>query len=157
MMNATSIFADYETDRHKAMPSINHGSIQANLLFELAAYRKKFRICSEVSLDLSDWESVPDICIFPSMPIDTRNDVVTVLTAPLCAVEIISPSQSLNELLTKAGKYFDGGVQSCWLVLPGLDNIYVFSKKNNYQMFRFDQTLRDELLGIEFPLSDVFK
>lgn len=51
-MNAVSIVSECETSRHKPIPSVNHGSIQANLRFELAADRKTYRLCSEGSLDL---------------------------------------------------------------------------------------------------------
>ncbi|MCB0577823.1 MAG: Uma2 family endonuclease, partial [Phaeodactylibacter sp.] len=70
--------SEYETERHKPMPSLNHSIIQANLIRELGlSYKKKYRIASELSLDLSDWPSVPDICIYPKMPLDLRQDVTT--------------------------------------------------------------------------------
>jgi Uma2 family endonuclease len=75
----------------------------------------------------------------------------------LCVVEILSPTQSLQSLIDKAYKYFALGVQSCWLVIPSLKNIYVFADKDNYQIFRDTETLTDAKLNISFPLADVFK
>jgi len=41
----------YERERGKPIPNLTHGSIQANLVFELkTAYRKQYRIASEVIL-----------------------------------------------------------------------------------------------------------
>jgi Uma2 family endonuclease len=148
--------SDYELERHKPMPSINHGSIQANLVIELAVFRKQYRITSEVSLDLGSLQAVPDISIFEKMAIDTKNDTISMKTPPLCAIEIISPSQSFTELLTKAYAYFNHGVKSCWLVLPGVDNIYVFSQPDNYQIFKSDNTLHDSILNISIPLAEIF-
>ncbi len=71
-MSSTTANQTYATERNKPMPSLNHGSIQSNLLFEFAPYRKKFRFTSELSLDLSDWESVPDIAIFPQRELDMK-------------------------------------------------------------------------------------
>jgi hypothetical protein len=45
--------------------------------------------------------------------------------------------------------YFAHGVKSCWLVIPRLKNVYVFSDPQNYQIFRTDQTLHDPALGID--------
>ncbi|WP_461134514.1 Uma2 family endonuclease [Spirosoma lituiforme] len=61
------------------------------------------------------------------MAIDVRRDEIRMTVPPLCAIEIISPMQSLQELVDKAKAYFEHGVQSCWLVFPGLRSIYVFS------------------------------
>lgn len=157
MENAIAI-SQYELERGKPMPSFNHGSVQANLIFEIKLhYRDSYRVISELSLDLDTWESVPDICIYPFTPLDTKKDIVTMLKPPLCAIEIISPSQSLNMLVTKANDYFKHGVQSCWLVLLGLDNIYVYSDADHYEIFKTHETLHDKKLDISFSLKEVFK
>jgi Uma2 family endonuclease len=151
------IVFDYETERNKPMPSLNHGSIQANLIKELVPYWNKFRITSELSLDLSDWPSVPDIAIYPKIKLDLKKDVIAMVVPPLCIVEIVSPSQSVSELTAKADKYFEHGVKSCWLVIPSFGNIYVYSDPNNYNIFKINETLQDDILGIKFPLKEVFE
>lgn len=139
------------------MPSLNHGLIQANLIFALKlGYKDEYSVVSELSLDLSGWESVPDVCILPKVAINPRQDVATVREPPLCAIEIISPSQSVNELIAKAEKYFQYGVKSCWIVIPALENIYVFSSPDNYEMYKVSETLSDPILSIELELAEVF-
>lgn len=148
----------YETERNKPIPSLNHSVVQLNLGSELRSrYKNNYRVASELSLDLSDWPSVPDICIFPKMPLDLQNDVTAMTEAPLCTVEIISPSQSLTELVTKARDYFRHGVKSCWIVLLPLGNIYVFRSPDEYDIFRANETLHDNVLDISIPLSEVFE
>ena len=147
----------YTLERNKPMPSLNHGTIQANLIMELAKFRKQFRITSETTLELGKWPSVPDISIFPKSEMDLWNDETAVKSAPLCAIEILSPSQSLNELTTKAKGYFEHGVKSCWIVLPSLANIYVYSSPDDYAIFRATETLVDKTLDISFSLEEVFK
>jgi len=150
--------SQYETERNKPMPSLNHSIIQANLIRELGVlYKKKYRIVSELSLDLSDWPSVPDICIYPKMPIDLHQDKIAMTEAPLCAIEIISPTQTLNELVDKANKYFEHGVRFCWIVLLPLGNIHVFTSPDEYEIYRVSDTLRDTKLDIELPLKEVFE
>ena len=149
--------SQYEIERHKPLPSLNHSIVQLNLGSELRTrYKNRYRIASELSLDLSDWSSVPDICLYPFRPLDLQNDQVAVTEPPLCTIEIISPSQSLNELLYKAREYFQHGVQSCWIVLLPLGNIYVFSSPEKYEIFRATETLRDEKMDISIPLAEVF-
>ncbi|MFN8356848.1 MAG: Uma2 family endonuclease [Spirosomataceae bacterium] len=149
--------SEYEVERGKPMPSKNHSFIQANLVFELTVrYREQYRFGSEMSLRLDDWAAVPDVCIYPTMPLDILHDEISMTTPPLCTVEILSPTQSLTELITKAEKYLQLGVQSCWLVIPEFKNIYVFDQHLNYEIYRAHDTLQDPVLSISLPLQGVF-
>jgi len=148
----------YETTRNKPMPSYNHGSIQANLIFLIKlGYDEKYRPVSELTLNLDDWLSVPDISIYPFEVLDTDNDTIKTTIPPLCAIEILSPTQSLTELLFKARTYFEKEVKSCWLVLPGVNNIYVFSSAKEYEIFKMNETLVDEKLNIKIEMAKVFR
>lgn len=149
--------SDYEIERNKPMPSLNHSSIQSNLIMELTPFRNQFRITSELSLALPNWPSIPDICIYPKMPINLRKDVISMTEPPLCAIEIISPSQSVDEMREKAEKYFLHGVKSCWIVIPAFANIYVYSSLDEYEIYRAHETLKDTVLGISIPLKEVFE
>lgn len=154
----TDEISSYELERNKPTPSYNHGLIQARLIYELILkYKNKYNVLPELSLDLSDWPSVPDISIFPKTEMNLKNDIISMKEPPLGVIEILSPSQSMSELTTKASGYFAHGVQSCWIVLPSLANIYVFSSPDDYAMFRASETLHDEKLDISFPLEEVFK
>ena len=156
-MDTTLELTQYETERGKPMPSKNHGYVQGQILYQLKHLGQKRYTCfSELSLDLSDWESVPDIAIYPKMDIDFLHDEVSMKEAPLTVIEILSPTQSLQELVTKAEKYFQHGVKSCWLVLLSVRNVYVFSSPTEYQMFTHEQQLSDPSLSVEIPLAEVF-
>jgi Uma2 family endonuclease len=149
--------SQYELERGKPMPSKLHGYIQSQLILTIGmTYPGRFSVFSELSLKLDNWESVPDISIFPKMEIDYSEDEVKVSQAPLCAIEIISPSQSFQELISKGRQYFSYGVKSCWLVIPGLKNVYVFSSPDDYQIFRDSQTLIDPVMDVKLELSKVF-
>lgn len=149
--------SQYEIERNKPMPSLNHSIIQTNLLTELRVrYKGRYRVASELSLDLSDWSSVPDICLYPFRPLDLQNDQVAVSEPPLSTIVFSSHSQPLSALVHTVGDYFQHGVQSCWIVLLPLDNIYVFYSPEEYEIFRATETLNDPKMDISIPLSEVF-
>jgi len=155
---AVETLSNYEIERNKPMPSFNHGSIQTNLGFLLKLnYGKKYRTVSEVTIKLEDWISVPDLCIYPFEKLDVANDVVKTERVPLCTIEILSPKQSLEELLQKARDYFKYGVKSCWIVIAGLKNVYVFSDAENYEIYRSGEVLKDAALDVEFEVVEVFE
>jgi Uma2 family endonuclease len=150
--------SEYETQRGKPIPSKNHAIVQSNIVFYLKLkYGQQYEILSEISLELNDWEATPDVAVYPKMQINFLEDEVRLGQPPLCAIEILSPSQALSDLISKADKYFKNGVRSCWLVLPMLKNVYVFSSVDTYRVFFAEETLQDAALGIELPLGEVFR
>ncbi|MER3554048.1 MAG: Uma2 family endonuclease [Meiothermus sp.] len=157
MQKAVEI-SQYELERGKPIPSQLHSRVQSKLMIVLGGqYQNQYDFLSELSLELSDWESVPDIAIYPKMEFDHAQNEIKMTTAPLGAIEILSSPQSLPELVSEARKYFDGGVKSCWLVLPTLKNIYVFSAPETYQIFKAGETLSDPVLGLSLELAQVFR
>lgn len=94
--------SEYELERGKPIPSKNHGIIQANLLIELGSrYRKDYRFTSEISVGISGRVLVPDIGIFPRMEVNMAADQTMLEKMPLTTVEILSPSQALDDLVDK--------------------------------------------------------
>ncbi len=147
---------NYEIERGKPMPSKNHAIIQGNLIVSLGAYRRTYRIMPELKLNLEPKSVVPDICIYPSLEFNPMNDESAMTEMPLCTIEIISSSQTLEEMLAKAKRYFDVGIGSYWLVLPPLRTIYVFHSMDEFKTFNFTQNLIDKKLEIELDLGEVF-
>ncbi|MDQ2771668.1 MAG: Uma2 family endonuclease [Bacteroidota bacterium] len=150
--------SDYELERGKPMPSLNHSIVQANSVFELKTrYRERFRFMSEVNIDIAGRVMVPDIGIFPKMVADMAHDSIVVQQVPLTTIEILSPSQALSELIGKANAYFQAGVKSCWIVLPEAQGIFVYSAPGKYMFFHDAETLTDPATGIELPLPPLFE
>ncbi len=148
----------YELERGKPMPSINHSIVQLNVGFELKTrYRDQFRFMSEINIDVAGRVMVPDIGIFPRMAADMANDSIVSQQLPLTTIEILSPSQALDELIDKTTAYFQVGVKSCWIVAPKARGVFVYAAPDNYTFFHNDQTLADPATGIELPLPALFE
>ena len=75
---------------------------------------------------------------------------------PLLAIEIISPSQSVDELIPKIERYFAMGVKSCWLVQPPLQQIVVFTPEMETTVFTHG-TLQDPATNLSVQIEDIFK
>ncbi|HEX8330155.1 MAG TPA: Uma2 family endonuclease [Hymenobacter sp.] len=150
--------SDYEFERGKPMPSFNHSAIQLNIGFELKTrYREQFRFMSEINIAISGRVMVPDIGIFPKMALDMANDSIVAPQLPLTTIEILSPSQALSELISKANGYFQAGVKSCWIVVPEVRGVFLYGTPGNYTFFHHGQTLTDPATGIELPLAPLFE
>ncbi len=144
--------------RKKGMGSKNHSGLQSNLLLELGIkYRKVYRFVVELSLEVDGVEKIPDLSIYKKFKVTPGYDETRMKDLPLGVIEILSPTQSLTELVVKARTYFDAGILSYWLVTPDLRAIYVYSDSENYKAYTYKEVLKDEKLDIELPLMTLFE
>lgn len=147
----------YERERGKPMPTLTHGSIQANLIIQLAIhYPDHYRIASEVTLATQPDGSTPDVLLYPLMPLGFGDEPARRSDAPLLCIEIISPSQSLEQMVDKTAVYFAFGVRSCWIVAPAVKGVFVYDRPGHYQFFHDDETITDSSLNISLSLDSVF-
>ena len=81
--------------------SLNCGIVQARLFVALSRVcRDQFSIASELSL-ASEPTSAPDISICNYSRLDWLHDEMQVEELPVAVVEILSPTQSVNETISK--------------------------------------------------------
>lgn len=155
----TSTFEyDYETERNKPMPNRIHGHIQQNIGFELKLnFGDKFNIESEVTLDTQPKSSTPDICIFPKRELRLKDVQAKSTEMPLTTIEIQSPSQAPEDLVTKAWEYyFPAGVRSAWVVIPSLKAIRIVLP-DGQNLIYFNGMASDPTNGVAVSVEKVFE
>ena len=57
-------------------------------------------------------DAVPDIAIYPKLDIDFLHDITSMTDMPLTVIQIISPSQSHDDIMAKFERYSDAGVRA---------------------------------------------
>lgn len=156
------------------MPSKKHSMAQTNLT-GLLYNDERFTVFVELSLDASSIdlsqfglknhdEIIPDISVYVAPPFDDDDDglgddEVRVTKMPDLAIEVLSPTQAVNVLLKKIKAYFAFGVKACWLVIPALDEVRVFSQPKSYKIFDIQQNneIVDEVMDIHLPIQKVLR
>ncbi len=146
--------SEYENERGKPMPSMNHGVVQARLIVALDAY-EEYTPVSELTLDLTP-AATPDVCIYPKLTLDWQNDQIRAIEMPLTTIEIQSPTQGTQELVNKIQRLLAAGVQSAWLVEPTLKLIAVYLPGEEPQVFTKGE-LHDPTTRIRIQLDQVFR
>jgi len=154
-METTQERTTYEKERDKPLPSLNHGQLQFLISGALLPYRDKFTIASELSLELGDLRVTPDLCVYPKLDIDYQRDVIRMTEPPLVAVEILSPTQSQQEVVDRIHDMLGAGVESCWLVQPATESITIFAGDEKPTTVSTG-TLHDPATDIEVDLTDIF-
>ncbi|MBC8042639.1 MAG: Uma2 family endonuclease [Rhizobacter sp.] len=156
-METTEVISQYEQERGKPMPSINHSFVQTRLIIEIAhRYNKLYSSFSELSLSLQGKGVTPDICIYPRMKPDWQHDEIKLTVPPLVAIEIASPSQGSEVFEEKMKIYFDAGVKSFWLVRPMEEIITIFTPNQKPRVFSSGM-LTDAATGLEISIDEIFQ
>jgi Uma2 family endonuclease len=156
IMNTTEPISDYELERGKPMPSLNHSLIQSQLIGILwNQYRKDFTFASELSISLADKPFVPDLCIYPKRKSDWQSDEVRVSEPPLTIIEISSPKQDFEDFERKLKAYFNAGVKSFWLLIPFTETLTIFYPNEKPVSFTTGEAV-DKTNGIKLNVDELF-
>lgn len=155
-----AIPSGYEIERNKPMPNRIHGKIQLNLGFELKLnYEKKFDFSTEVTLD-STPASTPDILIFAKRKeaLDWQKTTAKETEIPLTTIEIVSPSQSMDEMAKKVWEvYFPLGIKSSWIVMPPpFKAVYILTPDGKKEFFDKGK-LKDPTNNIQIEINKIFE
>ncbi len=151
----TLLDEEYEQERGKPMPSLNHGVVQAKLSFALiSAYQDQYLVGSEVTL-ATEPPLTPDLIVSSERQLDWLRDEIRVAEAPLTVFEIVSPSQSINDFIPRIESYFRFGVKSVWLVHPPFKQVVIFTPDMELQVYNEGEVV-DRALGFKIALSEIF-
>ncbi|MBS1793756.1 MAG: Uma2 family endonuclease [Acidobacteria bacterium] len=134
------------------MPSFNHSYLCTEILLRLAE-NERFKPLVELTLDV-DKGITPDISVFPKEKIKPNffEDITRFPEMPTLAIEVISASQNIQDLLEKAKLLVAHGVEAVWTVEPYGNTVFVTTKDGEK---RFHDT-EIESAGIRLDFRKIF-
>lgn len=132
----------------KDMPSFNHSYICAEILEQLYA-NKAFKALPELTLEIGKGLT-PDISIYPKEKVapDFLNDYAKYPDMPVLAIEIISASQNIQDLLEKSKLLVQHNVKTVWTIEPFTNTIFV-TTPSGIQKFP-SQVIESEGVTVDF-------
>lgn len=136
----------------EAMPSLNHSYICLQILRQLVL-NETIEPLPELTLDIANGLT-PDISIFPKGQVypNLFHDVLRFQEKPILAIEVVSSSQTIQEMLEKAAQLIKAGVKVVWTVEPYSRSVFVTTPIEE-QLFH-GETVESE--GITVDFSKVF-
>jgi Uma2 family endonuclease len=142
-----------DNSRDEKMPSLNHSYTCFQLMRQLMGNENIYPL-PELTLDIANGVT-PDISVFPKEHISPNffNDIIKFRQAPVLAIEVISPTQSIQAMLEKARMLVSGGVKAVWTVEPFGHNVFVITGDSE-KLFH-NEPVENE--GIKVDFSDIFR
>jgi Uma2 family endonuclease len=134
------------------IPSFIHSYLCGEIMEQLAQ-NKQFKAFPELTLAI-DSGLTPDISIYPRQKErpDFFRDISKFPDMPVVAIEIISSSQNIQDLLEKAEKLIQNNVKAVWTVEPFTNTVFVTTKDGEK---RFHNT-EIESEGIKVDFKQIF-
>jgi Uma2 family endonuclease len=95
------------------------------------------------------WDRIPGRRV-PTVPIPAL--------APDLAIEVLSPSNTPEEMARKLREYFEAGVRLAWFIDPVGRTVTVYTAAEQFEVFSEAETLKGEpvLPGFVLPLRELF-
>ena len=100
-----------------------------------------------------------DAAYFSPETVARQSDETTIIEgAPVLAVEVLSPSDRVEEINEKIAEYLACGVGMVWIVDPYIRTVQLHRPGAAPEMFNVEQTLSggNILPGLEIAVSDLF-
>jgi Uma2 family endonuclease len=148
------VAAAYFKERGKPMPGPEHALCQMRLGAQFTRSVAHMTL-SELNLELNGQRTVPDLCVYRREDWDTIRSSTWVTKPPQIAVEIISPSQTIEEMTSKIEGLLAAGVPSVWLLLPFARVITVYQKSAPL-ISATTGVLTDPATGLSVNVDEVF-
>lgn len=122
-----------------------HGRVQVRLAAALLSKMPKGEVITECSIETSDGVKVADV-IWASTEFITEFGYTTpYIKAPELCIEIVSPSNSKQEMSQKTELYLARGAQEVWIVHEGAQ-IEIYTHTGQQSKSQFSDTLVKTML-----------
>jgi Uma2 family endonuclease len=147
-MMLEEILETEEEKVEKEMPSFNHSYLCWQISQQLSQ-NEAIAPLPELTLDIEQGLT-PDICVYPKDKVKPNflRDIPKFPEMPILAIEVISASQNIQDLLEKAQLMINNGVKAVWTVEPFGNTIFVTTKEGE-QRFH-NQEVESEGIKVDF-------
>ena len=138
----------WEIQREEEMPSFNHSYLCLEILLQLAQ-NPHIKPLPELTLNLGQGIT-PDISVYPAEKVKPNflRDVAKYPEMPVLAIEVISASQNIQDLLEKAAYLVENGVKTVWTVEPFGSTIFVTDQAG--ETIFHNQSVESEGIKVDF-------
>ena len=143
---------EVETEKEEEMPSFNHSYLCWQISQQLSQ-NEAIAPLPELTLNIGSGV-IPDISVFSREKIKPNflHDIPKFSEMPILAVEVISASQNIQDLIEKAQLLVDNGVKAVWTVEPFTNTVFVTTKDGEKRFHNVEV----ESEGIKVDFRQIF-
>ena len=148
----------------KDMAGARHGGVTARLLIKVGSYVEDNFLggvyTPDTTFQVGSNERLPDIGFVAAERLPEEGEPEGLWTiAPDLAVEVISPNDIWEKVMSKVRNYFDAGVREVWLVSPEQQTVTIHHSLTQTTILTAEDELTSERLlpGFRCRVSEIFQ
>jgi len=141
-----------------------HGGIGARLLGRLASYVEAHQLGgvygADTTFQIGENERIPDVAFVSAARLPAEGEPEGIWRIPPdLAVEIISPTDLYERVISKVEEYFAGGVREVWLISPEHKIVTIFHAPTRTTILtEADDLVSEEILpGFRCRIAELFR
>lgn len=139
------------------MPTIQHGVLQLSLITIIAPLlTNDVKIVPPITFRGLEQKYTPDASIYFSAVLAAFFRLEEIAPPPLIAIEIISPGQTIAQMVKKCEGMIASGVEECWIVEPANESITVCTKERRFVRHE-GETLMNRFLREPLSVDAIFR
>lgn len=144
----------------------NHGNIASNILLFIAIFVREHKLgktyAAETGFVLArnpDTVRAPDAAFVREERLADQPKTGFFEGAPDLAVEVISPSETVDDVENKVIDYLEAGTTAVWLIYPRTQTLTIYRSLTNVEILTIADTLTggDLLPGFSVSLKEIFE
>jgi len=174
-MNAESITLeeflanDYESYEYAkgelvpmSTPTMERGAINSNIHFLLSAHVRQHKLgkiyIAETTFRIGESGRKPDIA-FVSQARIPENTRQASPVPPDLAIEVVSPTDKVYDVLEKVLEYLDVGTRMVWVIEPIFKTVTVYRSQSDIKLLTLNNTLTGEEVveGFQCIVAEIFE
>jgi Uma2 family endonuclease len=148
----------------KIMGGARHGGVGVRLIVRLAGHVEANQLGGvygpDTTFQIGEDQRIPDVAfvVTARLPVAGEPDGIWPM-APDLAVEIISPNDLYERVISKVEDYLAAGVRQVWLISPEHKTITIYSSPTHTTILtEADDLVSEELLpGFRCRIADLFR
>lgn len=148
----------------KVMGGARHGGVGVRLIARLASYVEAHQLGGvygpDTTFQIGENERIPDVAFVSAarLPMEGEPEGSWSM-APDLAVEIVSPNDLYEKVLSKVEEYFAGGVRQVWLISPEHQTVTIYHTPTHTTILtEAEDLVSEELLpGFRCRIADLFR
>lgn len=139
-----------------------HGAIQSFLVVAINQFARPRRlgiVFSETRFVKDNWSPVPDVSFYSRDSLTVRRAPDNFVIAPDLAIEILSPGQTVTDLLKKCLDFLERGARVAVVVSPPDETVLILRPGETLVLLKGSSriNLDDVLPGIQLTVEELFQ
>lgn len=145
-----------------ANPTMEHGAISTNIVTLLNNYVRHHQLgriyTAETTFRISESGRKPDVAFVSKARIPENARQASPLPPDL-AIEVVSPTDPVYDVLEKVLEYLDAGTEMVWVIEPVLKTVTVYRSRTDIKVLTLNDTLtgEDVIEGFQCSVAEVFE